>query len=50
VTGQGDPARFFKVVSWYDNEMGYAVRRADMLRFMEEKEPAGLKSRQAVGA
>jgi hypothetical protein len=33
-----------------DNEMGYAVRRVHMLRFMAEKEPAGSKSRQAVGA
>ncbi|MEM9081972.1 MAG: type I glyceraldehyde-3-phosphate dehydrogenase [Planctomycetota bacterium] len=26
--------RFFKVVSWYDNEAGYANRCVDMLRFM----------------
>jgi glyceraldehyde 3-phosphate dehydrogenase len=48
--GIGLSDRFFKVVAWYDNEMGYAVRCVDMLRFMAEKEPAGAKSRQAVGA
>ena len=48
--GIGLSDRFFKVVSWYDNEMGYAVRCVDMLRFMAEKEPARSKSRQAVGA
>ncbi|TVQ30360.1 MAG: type I glyceraldehyde-3-phosphate dehydrogenase [Phycisphaeraceae bacterium] len=30
--------RFFKVVSWYDNEMGYAARCVDMLRMMAEKD------------
>ncbi len=25
---------FFKIVSWYDNEMGYAVRCVDMIRMM----------------
>ena len=30
--------RFFKVVSWYDNEMGYATRCVDMLRMMAEKD------------
>ena len=29
---------FFKVVSWYDNEMGYATRCVDMLRMMAEKD------------
>jgi glyceraldehyde 3-phosphate dehydrogenase len=28
--------RFFKIVSWYDNEAGYAARCVDMLRFMAE--------------
>ncbi len=32
--------RFFKVVSWYDNEMGYATRCVDMLEMMAAKEPA----------
>jgi len=30
--------RFFKVVSWYDNEMGYACRCVDMIRMMAEKD------------
>jgi glyceraldehyde 3-phosphate dehydrogenase len=48
--GIGLSDRFFKVVAWYDNEMGYAARCVDMLRYMAEKEPAGKKSKQAVGA
>ena len=30
--------QFFKVVSWYDNEMGYACRCVDMLRMMAAKD------------
>ncbi|MBM4113348.1 MAG: type I glyceraldehyde-3-phosphate dehydrogenase, partial [Phycisphaerae bacterium] len=30
--------RFFKVVSWYDNEYGYAARCIDMLKLMAEKD------------
>lgn len=30
--------RFFKVVSWYDNEYGYAARCVDMLRMMAERD------------
>jgi glyceraldehyde 3-phosphate dehydrogenase len=30
--------RFFKVVSWYDNEWGYAARCVDMLRMMGQKD------------
>jgi glyceraldehyde 3-phosphate dehydrogenase len=30
--------RFFKVVSWYDNEAGYAARCVDMFRMMGEKD------------
>ena len=30
--------RFFKVVAWYDNEMGYACRCLDMLRLMAAME------------
>jgi len=33
--------RFFKVVSWYDNEMGYAARCVDMLRVMADKDGVG---------
>jgi len=30
--------RFFKVVSWYDNEWGYSMRVVDLLRFMARKD------------
>jgi len=30
--------RFFKVVSWYDNEWGYSNRTVDLLRFMAKKD------------
>jgi glyceraldehyde 3-phosphate dehydrogenase len=30
--------RFFKVMSWYDNEMGYAARCVDMILMMAEKD------------
>ena len=30
--------RFFKIVSWYDNEAGYANRCVDMIRLMAEKD------------
>jgi glyceraldehyde 3-phosphate dehydrogenase len=29
--------RFFKVVSWYDNEWGYSCRTVDLLKYMSEK-------------
>src|SRR5204863_5362933 len=29
--------RFFKLVSWYDNEWGYSNRVADLLKFMIQK-------------
>ncbi|MBC7835463.1 MAG: type I glyceraldehyde-3-phosphate dehydrogenase [Phycisphaerales bacterium] len=31
-------SRFFKIVSWYDNEAGYAARCVDMIRMMAEKD------------
>ncbi len=34
--GIGLSDRFFKLVSWYDNEWGYSNRIVDMLRFMAE--------------
>jgi glyceraldehyde 3-phosphate dehydrogenase len=30
--------RFFKVVSWYDNEWGYSNRVVDLVRFMGKKD------------
>ncbi len=30
--------RFFKIVSWYDNEMGYACRCLDMIRMMAQQD------------
>ena len=30
--------RFFKIVSWYDNEWGYSNRVVDLVRFMAEKD------------
>ena len=31
-------ANFFKIISWYDNEWGYANRCVDMMRMMGEKD------------
>jgi len=28
---------FFKIVSWYDNEMGYATRLVDLVQYMDSK-------------
>jgi glyceraldehyde 3-phosphate dehydrogenase len=30
--------RFFKIVSWYDNEFGYASRCVDMLALMAKQD------------
>jgi len=30
--------RFFKIVSWYDNEAGYANRCVDVIRMMAHKD------------
>jgi glyceraldehyde 3-phosphate dehydrogenase len=30
--------RFFKVVAWYDNEMGYSCRCVDMIRLLAQKD------------
>jgi glyceraldehyde 3-phosphate dehydrogenase len=31
-------SRFFKVVSWYDNEAGYSARCVDMIKMMAAKD------------
>ncbi|MEZ6317698.1 MAG: type I glyceraldehyde-3-phosphate dehydrogenase [Phycisphaerales bacterium] len=31
-------SKFFKVISWYDNEAGYANRCIDMLKYMAQKD------------
>jgi glyceraldehyde 3-phosphate dehydrogenase len=36
--GIGLSDKFFKVISWYDNEAGYSNRCVDMLRMMAEKD------------
>jgi len=41
---------FFKVVSWYDNEMGYAARCVDMLRMMAEKDGIECSAEEVVMA
>ena len=30
--------RFYKLVAWYDNEMGYAHRVVDLARYMASKD------------
>lgn len=33
-----DEKRFFKIVSWYDNEWGYSMRVVDLLKYMVKKD------------
>ncbi|MBT8485355.1 MAG: type I glyceraldehyde-3-phosphate dehydrogenase [Phycisphaerae bacterium] len=40
--------RFFKIVSWYDNEMGYATRCVDMLEMMADQDGVATATRRAV--
>ena len=35
--GIGLNDKFFKLVSWYDNEMGYSTRLIDLIEYMEEQ-------------
>ena len=35
--GIGLSDRFFKVVSWYDNEMGYSCRLLDLIEYMDSR-------------
>ena len=35
--GIGLNDRFFKLVSWYDNEMGYSTRLIDLIEYMERQ-------------
>ncbi|MAF55882.1 MAG: type I glyceraldehyde-3-phosphate dehydrogenase, partial [Deltaproteobacteria bacterium] len=34
--GIGLTDRFFKLISWYDNEMGYSCRLIDLIEYMEQ--------------
>jgi glyceraldehyde 3-phosphate dehydrogenase len=36
--GIGLNANFFKIIAWYDNEMGYAARVVDLVVYMAQKE------------
>ena len=35
-------SHFYKVVSWYDNEMGYSARVVDLLTYMAQRENPAL--------
>lgn len=38
--------RFYKIVSWYDNEMGYAARIVDLLAYLAERELGPIRKLQ----
>lgn len=38
--------KFFKIIAWYDNEMGYACRVVDLLEYMASREPAAAVSKK----
>jgi glyceraldehyde 3-phosphate dehydrogenase len=38
LAGIGLNSRFYKLIAWYDNEMGYAQRVVDLLQYMATKE------------
>ena len=35
--GIGLNEKFFKLISWYDNEVGYSCRLIDLVEYMEQK-------------
>lgn len=39
--GIGLNSNFFKLIAWYDNETGYAMRVVDLLLYMASKKPIG---------
>lgn len=38
--GIGLNDKFFKIIAWYDNEMGYSARIVDLLKYMASKDAA----------
>lgn len=38
--------KFFKIIAWYDNEMGYACRVVDLLAYMASREHASALSKK----
>jgi glyceraldehyde 3-phosphate dehydrogenase len=38
--------KFFKIIAWYDNEMGYACRVVDLLAYMASREHESAKSKK----
>lgn len=37
--------KFYKIIAWYDNEMGYACRVVDLLAYMHSREAVGALSK-----
>ena len=38
LAGIGLNRRFYKLIAWYDNEMGYSRRVVDLLEYMSQSE------------
>lgn len=38
--------KFYKIIAWYDNEMGYACRVVDLVAYMASRENASAKSKR----